>query len=236
MSLRSLSDQQILSNIQALTRRERSITLQVLLHLKEIEWRRLHLKLGHSSMFDYCTSGLGYSASAASRRIRTARCVARFPEVYELLESNEVNVSTVAQVSHILTSANKDEVLKRIRGKSQREVEAVIADYEPLASIPRDRVRTVVVRVPVATTAAASARVGAATMETSTADAKAETAQLHNAGPGLRPAREHDRNGCAPDTQDDGPARRTNLERRALVQFSASDGFMAKLERVRSIA
>jgi 5-methylcytosine-specific restriction endonuclease McrA len=236
MSLRSLSDQQILSDIQALTRRERSITLQVLLHLNEIERRRLHLRLGHSSMFDYCTSGLGYSASAASRRIRTARCVARFPEVYELLGANEVNVSTVAQVSHILTPENKNEVLSRIRGKSQREVEAVIAHYEPLASIPRDRVRTVVVRVPVPATPAVSASLGDAAAVVPVANADTETRRLPNSAPDCRPAGGHDRNGCAPNAQDDRPASRTNLERRALVHFSASEVFMAKLERVRSLA
>jgi hypothetical protein len=123
MSLRSLSDKSILSRIQQLTRRERSITLLVLLHLNEIERRQLHLKHGYASMFDYCTSGLGYSASAAGRRIRTARCVARYPEIRRLLASNEVNISTVAQVSRILTVENKDAVIRRIRRKSQREVE-----------------------------------------------------------------------------------------------------------------
>ncbi|HEU4928980.1 MAG TPA: hypothetical protein VFU38_04055, partial [Candidatus Krumholzibacteria bacterium] len=148
MILRSFSDQHVLSRIQQLTRRERSITLLVLLHLNEVERRRLHLKLGYSSMFDYCTSGLGYSASAASRRIRTARCVALYPEIQGLLQSNAVNISTVAQVSKVLTSENKDAILSRIRGKSQREVEAVVAAFEPLDVAPRDRVRTVVVRMP----------------------------------------------------------------------------------------
>ncbi len=73
MSVRSLSDKVILSRVCELTKRERSVTLQVLLHLNEIERRKLHLKLGYASMFAYCTSGLGYSASAAVRRLRTAR-------------------------------------------------------------------------------------------------------------------------------------------------------------------
>ena len=72
MLLQSLSDKAILSRVRELTRRERSLTLQVLLHLNEIGRRNLHLKLGFASMFDYCTSGLGYSASAAARRLRTA--------------------------------------------------------------------------------------------------------------------------------------------------------------------
>ena len=69
--------------------------------------------------------GLGYSESAAARRIRTARCVARFPEVLALLKSNEVNLSTVAHVSNVLDKRNKDELLERIRGTSQRKVKAI---------------------------------------------------------------------------------------------------------------
>jgi hypothetical protein len=67
--------------------------------------------------------------------------------VFPLLEANEVNLSTIAQVSRILNQGNSSAVLARIRGKSQREVEAIVAEYEPRASLPPDRVRTVVVAV-----------------------------------------------------------------------------------------
>ncbi|HEU4364012.1 MAG TPA: hypothetical protein VFT13_00970, partial [Candidatus Krumholzibacteria bacterium] len=147
-SLRSSSDRDILSRLQELVRRERSLTLSVLLHLNEIERRRLHLKQGYASMFDYCTNALGYSASAAGRRIQTARCVARFPEVYVLLEANEVNLTTISEVSRVLTATSKDDLLARIRGKSQREVKAIVAEYDPRAAIPRDQVRPVVLRTP----------------------------------------------------------------------------------------
>ena len=115
-SLRSLSDSDILFRTQELTRRERSVTLQVLLDLNEIERRKLHLKQGYSSMFAYCTSGLGYSESAANRRIQSARCVARFPEIYGLLDANEVNLSTLSKVSRLMDHGNKDAILARIRG------------------------------------------------------------------------------------------------------------------------
>ena len=80
-SLRSLSDHEIISRTETLVARARRLTLTVLLHLMEIERRKLFLKAGYGSMFVYCTAGLGYSASAAKRRICTARCIARFPVV-----------------------------------------------------------------------------------------------------------------------------------------------------------
>jgi 5-methylcytosine-specific restriction endonuclease McrA len=217
MSLRSLSDHEILSQIQELTRRERSLTLAVLLHLGEIERRRLHLKQGYASMFEYCTTGLGYSASAASRRIRTARCVARLPQVYSLLESNEVNLSTVCLVSRILNSDNAETLLGRIRGKSQREVEAIVAEYEPRRALPRESVRAVVVAPPTAVRAPA---------------AKTASAQT--------PAAKHDRSGCERSDRDSAPAQvtpaQTPAEKRFVIQFCASEAFMAKLEQVRSLA
>lgn len=232
-SLRSLSDQQILSRIATLTRRERSITLLVLLHLNEIERRRLHLKRGHSSMFDYCTSGLGYSASAASRRIKTARCVRLYPEIQALLESNEVNISTVAQVARVLTPGNKDVILARIRGKSQREVEAVVAEFEPLARMPKERARTVVVRVPVPSAPLIDS------------PGEAAVAQVmgsgRTTGEELPPIVPYARNGCsrhaASDAACPGDGKgAAKLQRRTVLQFTASDAFMSKLEKVRSLA
>jgi hypothetical protein len=238
MSLRSLSDKSLLSRIQQLTRRERSITLLVLMHLNEVERRRLHLKLGYSSMFDYCTSGLGYSTSAASRRIRTARCVARYPEIHALLKSNEVNISTVAQVSPILTVENKAAILLRIRGKSQREVETVVAEFEPLARMPRDRARTVVVRVPVprplvdAVGAGETDSVGAGETATHAPVASADLIDSHD-----RSGRTSAAPAIAPECADEAKNRTTaTLQRRTVLQFSASDAFMAKLETVRSLA
>ncbi|MDH4038956.1 MAG: HNH endonuclease [Candidatus Krumholzibacteria bacterium] len=247
MSLRSLSDNEILSRILRLTRHERSLTLAVLLHLNEIERRRLHLKLGYASMYAYCTSGLGYSNSAASRRIRTARCVARFPEVYALLETNEVNVSTIAQVSRILTAANKDEVLSRIRGKSQRDVETIAAEYEPRESIPRDRVRSVVVRVPAVPVSGApggtSGPGSGRGLEYMLGGAIAlvEAPATEHTRPAQTPANEHDRNGRVAGPRDDTPAvpeptaRAVQLEKRAMVEFCATEAFMARLERLRSL-
>ncbi len=140
MSLRSLSDEVILSRINELVRRERAMTLRVLDHLIEIERRKLHLELGHSSMFDYCTRRLGYSESAAWRRIQCARCIDRFPELRALLESNDINLSTLAHVARVLTWENKDELLANIRGCSLVEVKAILARLEPRAA-PRDVIR-----------------------------------------------------------------------------------------------
>ena len=236
MSVRSLSDQQLLSRTVELTRCERDVTLRVLQHLNEIERRKLHLKLGYSSMFVYCTSGLGYSASAAGRRIQTARCVARFPEVRDLLESNEVNLTTISLVSRILRAETKDVILRRIRGKAQREVKVLVAEYEPREAIPRDHVRPIVIRRAVAPRGTEEA--------TESADAGASIAPRQEAAPVpalLCEMSNNSRCGSAPDTPNKQPfwteeASATIVERRTELAFAASETFMAKLGKFKSLA
>ena len=85
-SLRSRSDPKLLSRTDDIALQDRRLTLELLVHLREIERRKLYLKLGYSSMFVYCTTRLRFSEPAAARRLRTARCLARFPQLYPLLQ------------------------------------------------------------------------------------------------------------------------------------------------------
>jgi 5-methylcytosine-specific restriction endonuclease McrA len=141
-TLQALSNRELLFQIRLLARSEHRTTLKILLHLNEVERRRLHLDLGYSSLFDYCTRYLKYSPSAAGRRIQTARCIRRHPEVYNLLLHNDVNLSTVSLVAPVLTEANKDELLRSICKKSQREVEKIVSKHRPPVLL-RDRVQPV---------------------------------------------------------------------------------------------
>ena len=234
MLLRSLSDSQV-SRLHKLVGQEREITLLVLVHLNEIERRKLHLKLGYASLFDYCTSKLGYSASAAVRRIRTARSAARFPRIYAMLQNNEVTLSTVAQSSRALTESNHGEILSRICGKSQREVEAVLAEYHP-TPMPRDRVRTVVVRVPVPSGEVRKAGAAApAAPAFDTAEPAEQMVHVSNCSDACEKST-YNRNGCDAESPSATSTDGSTFERRVHVQFGASEAFMAKLERIRSLA
>ncbi|MDH5270568.1 MAG: HNH endonuclease [Candidatus Krumholzibacteria bacterium] len=237
-SLRSLSDSEILSRTRELTHGERSCTLGVLVHLNEIERRELHLKQGFASMFAYCTRALGYAECAANLRIRTARCIARFPQVYHLLDAGEVNLSTVSQVSKILTTENRNGVLSRIRGKSQREVEAIVAEYDARAALPRDRVRTVVVRVP-ATLSERPAASG-----TPVANAWQENHRCNSGDRGGVAAAgvAESRAGGVSSATADGPPRTGATDRAALLEtrkvfrFTATETFEKKLAKIKSLA
>jgi 5-methylcytosine-specific restriction endonuclease McrA len=143
----SIPDRELIARLEQLRRAERETSVDILHHLNEIERRSLHLRLGYSSLFAYCTDHLRYSESAAARRVQAARCLRRFPSVGPLLQSGEINLMTLGLVANILTEATLDQWLDRIRGKTQREVDAIAAAVRPPLTL-RDRARLVHVAVP----------------------------------------------------------------------------------------
>jgi 5-methylcytosine-specific restriction endonuclease McrA len=143
--LSKLSDSQIIKRLDALVQKERETTLEILRHLIEMDLRSLYLGRGYGSLFEYCTRHLGYSESAAGRRIKTARCIRDFPEIYEMLSKNELNISTVSKLAVTLTEENRHELLEEVRCRSARQVDAILARYRPMIKL-RDRVRTVYVK------------------------------------------------------------------------------------------
>ena len=58
-SIKQLSNQELLSRTKLLIQEERNLHIQVLNHLKEINSRKLYLKRGFSSLFDYCHKETG---------------------------------------------------------------------------------------------------------------------------------------------------------------------------------
>ena len=142
--LSALSDKKLLSELKRADAAEHEAMLSVLGYLVEIERRRLYLTLGYSSLFEFALRYLGYSESAAARRIRVARCMREFPEVEGLLREKKLTLSTLSKLRGVITEANKDQLLAMAVGSSSREVDEIVARLRPSYRVP-DRVRPVFV-------------------------------------------------------------------------------------------
>ena len=79
-----------------LARHEQALQLCVLDHLREIDARRLYLRLGHSSLFDYTVRELQYTEAAAWRRIKAMRLCRETRGVRERLQDGSLNLSNAA--------------------------------------------------------------------------------------------------------------------------------------------
>ncbi len=140
MCIETLTNEELTNRIDILRSKEREVVLKFLLHLGEFDKRRLYLGLGYSSLFDYCTRKLGYSESAAYRRIESARCLRLHPELGESFLKGEVSICTIAAASKAIKT-DKAEVTEII-GKSAREVQALVAETAPVVK-PREVVKEI---------------------------------------------------------------------------------------------
>ena len=96
----ALPDDRLLAQARELARHERALQMVVLDHLREIAARRLFLRRGFGSLFDYAVRELGYSEAAAWRRIKAIRLCADTSGARERLQDGSLNLSTAAQLQN----------------------------------------------------------------------------------------------------------------------------------------
>jgi hypothetical protein len=123
--------------------------------LQEIDRRKLFAARGYSSLFQFCVEFLGYSESAAHRRIASMRLLTQIPTVEEKIKEGSLTLSNIAQAeaffkaeakaNHKLTLEEKQEVLEKLEGKSSREAERELLSLSscPEALTQKEKVRPV---------------------------------------------------------------------------------------------
>lgn len=131
MRLTDLTNESLLASLDAACLEGHGVTARIVACLLEVEERRLHLEAACSSMFDFCVRKLKMSEGAAFRRINAARLVRRFPSLLDRIGCGEVCLSTLVLLRPHLTETNVDELLAAVRGKTQREIEVVLARRAP---------------------------------------------------------------------------------------------------------
>lgn len=125
-----LSDSELISNAKKLAAEERKLLTRVLEHLEEIERRKLHLRMGFSSLFVFCQRELGYSENEAHARISAMRLSREVPEVLRAVEEGKMTLTNLAQAQSFFRKAEqplpveeKRKLLKDLEGLSSRECE-----------------------------------------------------------------------------------------------------------------
>ncbi len=127
----ALSDRDLLARLPEVRGQERRAIAEVIAHLAEVERRRLYLAEACSSMYTFCIERLGYSENEAHTRLQVARLCSQFPEALEALERGSIHLTGLALLCPKVTEANAQELLDEARGKTRREIEALLARRFP---------------------------------------------------------------------------------------------------------
>jgi 5-methylcytosine-specific restriction endonuclease McrA len=136
MTLADLSDAQLLDSLKTVCGQGRVVLARLLVHLIEVEERRLHLEAACPSMFQFCVRRLSMSEDEACRRIHAARLARRFPDLLARIERGELTLSTIALLHDALTESSYEELVEAAAGKSKAEVQALLARRSPSPDVP----------------------------------------------------------------------------------------------------
>ncbi len=139
---KSLDSCALIAEIRKAAKTEQDLTLQVIELIAEINQRKIFLKLGFSSLFDFVTKDLGYEPSSAMRRIQAALAVSEIPELREKIANKSLSLSVVSQGQNFLNKkasdsgkkisiAEKTELFRKLENKSTREAEKELFKLAP---------------------------------------------------------------------------------------------------------
>lgn len=106
-NFKSKSNIELHEKLKYLVRTERKILTSVLEYLLEVKKRRIYAELGYSSLFNYCIKELGYSESAALRRIQALKLMEEVPEIKGKISSGALNLSTVSMAQSFFQKEKK---------------------------------------------------------------------------------------------------------------------------------
>jgi hypothetical protein len=132
----SLSASDLLSATHKLVESARCVEAELLVHLGEIDERKLYLERSFGSMFAFCVGELGFSEDSAYSRINLARAARRMPVILDALRAGQVHQTGLRLLAPHLTSDNQGKVLAQAAGKSKREIEELVARIAPQPPVP----------------------------------------------------------------------------------------------------
>ncbi|HWL87641.1 MAG TPA: hypothetical protein VNO21_17675 [Polyangiaceae bacterium] len=136
MKLADLSNEELLSGLDALVGQGRVLLARLLAHLGEVEDRRLDLQSAYSSLFDFCVRRLRMSDDEACRRVAASRLVRRFPLALGMIERGEIHLTALLLLHEHLTDDNHDDLLRAASGKTKGQVQELVATRFPRPDVP----------------------------------------------------------------------------------------------------
>src|ERR1700712_2573672 len=179
------TDPELMSRLQHLTRADQKLVARLIFYLGEVDARRLFREHAYPSMHEFLVGALHMSDAEAHLLVHAARLARRYPVIITLLATGAVNLSTLRLVSKFLTPENHAQLLERIRGKTKRQVELLVAELDPTPDVLA-QMRKLPQRVMPMTVASSAVRAPVRVQRTEATDderlAAAAQAQVHPVG------------------------------------------------------
>jgi 5-methylcytosine-specific restriction endonuclease McrA len=140
ITLTDLSDDVLVGRLVEIRKHERSLLVELLHYLGELERRKTVLAKGYPSLFSFCTEFLGLTKASAFRRTAAARLLSRFPLIADYLTDGRLNLTTLVELRDVLDEEHLIEILNQAAGRTEDQVKELVAALRPQPA-PMDLLR-----------------------------------------------------------------------------------------------
>ena len=103
--------------------------------LMELDRSRYYLELGHGSLFEYITQGLGLSEAQACYFVRVGRKAVEVPALREAISQGELTLSQARRLVPVIETTNAQAWIETAKATSQRELERQVSAVNPKAFV-----------------------------------------------------------------------------------------------------
>ncbi len=135
MIITTLSDKDLVSRFEYFGKMTLRYRYRVIGLLPEVAERKLYLRRGCASIFEYAKKVAGLSEEQTSRVLNIAPRLSDKPALRSLLEEGNVSVNKLARVVSIATVENEGELAERVQILSKSALETFVRDYR-VACVP----------------------------------------------------------------------------------------------------
>ncbi|MDZ4677898.1 MAG: HNH endonuclease [Oligoflexia bacterium] len=153
-NLKLLSDETLLRNTKNLVRDEREMLSNILLHLKEIQRRRLFSKEKCGSMYEYAMKELLYTEDQAYRRVQAMELLKEIPEIEEKINDGSLSLTHMGMAQSLLAREEKSTqklysrekkiaLLKKFEKTTKKEAQKIMFSVSTISHKPTERIRQV---------------------------------------------------------------------------------------------
>ena len=148
MNLKQLKEKELILSLNNAVRVEKKAITDVLLHLQEMQERRVFCDYGYDSLFTFLVREKLYSESEANIRVSAMRLMKRAPEIKKKIEKNDVSLSNAATLNRFLNEEEKgtgkklgkaeiQDAIKLVEGNTTRDAHSALDDIRKTP--PKDR-------------------------------------------------------------------------------------------------
>lgn len=131
-----LPSAELLNRVRDLVQRGNALEADLLVHLGDIDARRLYLDQGCPSMFVWCQRVLQFAEGVTYKRIQAARAARQFPAVLEAVRNGDLHLKAVGLLAPKLTPDNFADLISAARHRSSDQIKRMLADHEPKPAAP----------------------------------------------------------------------------------------------------